>query len=182
MNCPVCQTTELVSNNLESNLASLKCPDCEGNWIQGAEYWKWLEQHGPNLPEVEEQEGELTLSELQKYIDCPECRFRMVKYMVGRGTGFSLDHCHGCKGIWFDRNEWEILKKRNLHDDLHSILTAFWQAEASKEERKKRLEQMYVNKFGAEDYAEIKRIRSWLNAHEKKQELRAYLIDENPFE
>ena len=80
--------------------------------------------------------------------------------MVGQGTGFSLDHCHGCKGIWFDRNEWEVLRRRNLHDDLNSILTAFWQTEALNEERKKRLEQMCVNRFGVDDYAEIKKSKS----------------------
>ncbi len=182
MNCPLCKTAELSLNKLESNLASLSCPRCRGNWIQGAQYWKWLEQHGENLPELKDQPNDLPLAETQKHIDCPECGWRMVKYMVGRGVGFTLDHCHGCKGIWLDRNEWEVLRKRNLHDDLNSILTAFWQGEALKEERKKRLERIYINKFGADDYAEIKRIRAWLSKREKKQELLAYLTDANPLD
>jgi Zn-finger nucleic acid-binding protein len=181
MKCPVCRTADLSPNSLESNLSSMKCPNCGGNWIGGTEYWKWLEQHGQNLPETKDQGHGLALSEPQGHIDCPECRWRMVKYLVGRGTGFSMDHCHSCKGMWFDKNEWEVLKRRNLHDDLHSILTAFWQAEALKEERKKRLEQMYLSKFGADDYAEIKRIRTWLDTHQKKHELLSYLLDENPF-
>lgn len=180
MNCPVCKTTQLSVNNLESNLPSLSCVNCGGNWIQGAQYWKWLEAHGENLPELKIQTNELPLSETNQPLDCPECQWRMVKYMVGHGTGISLDHCHGCKGIWFDRNEWEVLRKRNLHDDLNSMLTEFWQAEAMKEERKKRLERIYINKFGLDDYAELKRVRAWLDGHAKKQELLAYLIDQNP--
>ncbi|HYE66219.1 MAG TPA: zf-TFIIB domain-containing protein [Pyrinomonadaceae bacterium] len=180
MNCPVCKTSVLSLNSLESNLSSLKCDDCGGNWIRGSEYWKWLEKHGQNLPELHGQGETLPVSETQEPKDCPECRWVMVKYRVGRELGFSLDQCSGCKGIWFDKNEWELLRSRNLHDDVHSILTAFWQTEAAKEERSKRLEQIYVNRFGAEDYAEIKRVRAWLDAHQKKHELLAYLTDENP--
>ena len=182
MNCPVCKTSELSLNKLESDLSSLSCANCGGNWIRGAEYWKWLEQHGENLTESNDQTNDLPLSETQEHIDCPECRWRMVKYLVGRGTGFTLDHCHACKGIWFDRNEWEVLRKRNLHDDLNSVLTEFWQAEAMKEERKKRLERIYISKFGVDDYAEIKRMRAWLTGHQKKHELLAYLTDENPLD
>jgi Zn-finger nucleic acid-binding protein len=182
MNCPVCKTSQLISTELESNLTSLKCPDCGGNWIHGAEYWKWLEKHGPNLPERAAQDEELSLAEPGKYLDCPECRFRMVKYLVGHGLSFTLDHCEGCKGIWLDRNEWEALKKRNLHDDMNSMLTSFWQAKAQKEPRKKHLEQVYIRRFGADDYAEIKRIRAWLETHQNKQGLLAYLTDEDPFD
>lgn len=182
MNCPVCKTAELSPKTLESNLTSLTCPNCRGNWIQGAQYWKWLEQHGKNLPEIKAQTNDLPLAETQEPLDCPECEWRMVKYMVGRGVGFALDQCHGCKGIWLDTNEWEVLKKRNLHDDLNSILTAFWQGEAQKEARKMRLERIYINKFGVEDYGEIKRIRAWLSERKKKQELLAYLTDADPLD
>jgi Zn-finger nucleic acid-binding protein len=106
----------------------------------------------------------------------------MVKYLVGRGFSFTLDHCQGCKGIWLDRNEWEALKARNLHDDVNSMLTAFWQDEAQKEDRKKRMEQIYIGKFGVEDYAEIERIRAWLATRQTKQELLAYLTDKDPFD
>lgn len=180
MNCPVCKTFSLSPNNLESRLASEGCANCGGDWIPGAQYWKWLEQHGENLPELEVQTSEFPVSETTAHIDCPECKWRMVKYVVGRGTGFSLDHCHSCKGIWLDHNEWEVLRKRNLHDDLNSMLTEFWQSEALKEERRKRLERMNLAKFGADDYAEIKRVRDWLEGHEKKHELLAYLTDDDP--
>lgn len=126
MNCPVCKTSQLISTELEANLSALKCPDCGGNWIHGGEYWKWLEKHGHSLPERAVQDEGWSPVEPSEYLDCPECRFRMLKYLVGHGLSFSLDHCEGCKGIWLDRNEWEALKKRNLHDDINSMLTSFW--------------------------------------------------------
>jgi len=166
---------------LESGLPAFRCDNCGGKWIRGAQYWQWLDEH-PNLPERDEDDPSLTLTEPGKHIDCPECRFRMVKYLVGRGFSFTLDHCQGCKGIWLDRNEWEALKARNLHDDVNSMLTAFWQDEAQKEGRKKRMEQIYIGRFGADDYVEIERIRTWLTTRQNKQDLLAYLTDKDPFD
>jgi Zn-finger nucleic acid-binding protein len=181
MNCPVCKSSELIPTDLETGLPAFRCDDCGGKWIRGAQYWKWLEAH-PNLPERPVEDTGLTLAEPGKPIDCPECRFRMVKYLVGHGFSFTLDHCQGCKGIWLDRNEWEALKVRHLHDDVNSMLTAFWQDEAQKEVRKKRMEQIYTGRFGADDYAEIERIRAWLATRQNKQDLLAYLTDKDPFD
>ena len=127
-------------------------------------------------------EETLSLAEPGVPVDCPECRFRMVKYLVGRGLDFTVDHCAGCKGIWLDRNEWEALKKRNLHDDLHGIFTQFWQAGAQREQRKKRLRQIYLDRFGEKDYEEISRIRHWLETKTNREQLIAYLTDKDPYE
>ena len=182
MKCPVCLSSVLVETKLESTLPALRCNNCGGNWIRGAEYWKWLDEHGPTLPERPPNDTGLSLAEPGKYLDCPECRFRMVKYLVGRGLSFTLDHCEGCKGIWLDRNEWETLKTRNLHDDLNAMLTSFWQAAARKEETKKKLEHIYAGRFGNQDYAEIKRVRAWLDNSPNKQYLLAYLTDSDPYD
>jgi Zn-finger nucleic acid-binding protein len=182
MNCPVCKSSELVTNELEPNLSSRQCPGCLGNWIDGREYFKWIEQHGSDTAERVHDVETLTLAEPGLPIDCPECRFRMVKYLVGRGLPFTIDHCHGCKGIWLDGNEWEALRKRNLHDDLNLMFTSFWQSEAQRLARKKKLEQIYTGRFGDDDYAEVKRIRYWLEAKTNRAELIAYLIDKDPYD
>jgi Zn-finger nucleic acid-binding protein len=182
MKCPVCKSPELQATELEDGLRFFRCPECRGKWIRGAEYWKWLEQKGTNLPERSDQDSGLQLAEPGLHVDCPECRFRLVKYLVGHGFSFTIDHCEGCKGVWLDRNEWEALKERNLHDDLNSMFTAFWQDEAEKEARKKRLERIYITRFGADDYAEIERVRAWLATRSNKQDLLAYLTDKDPFD
>ena len=182
MNCPVCKTSELTSFELDPALTSQQCPTCHGNFIAGKAYWEWVEEHGTDLAERIHEHETLTLAEPGFPIDCPECRFRMVKYLVGRGLGFSIDHCLGCKGIWLDGNEWEALRKRNLHDDLNLMFTSFWQTEATRDVRKKKMEQIYISRFGNEDYEEIKRIRYWLETKTNREELLAFLIDKNPFE
>ena len=181
LNCPVCKKTELVRTELEPKLSSFNCPSCEGHWIKGKEYWAWVERHRTKSAERLHAEESPSLAEPGVPVDCPECRFRMIKYLVGRGLHFTVDHCAGCKGIWLDRNEWDALKKRNLHDDLHGIFTSFWQSGAQRELRKKRMEQIYIDRFGADDYEEIKRIRWWLDEKTNREELLAYLIDKDPF-
>jgi Zn-finger nucleic acid-binding protein len=181
MNCPVCKSPELVKNELEPNLSSLQCPSCRGNWIRGAEYWDWVEKHATDEAERVHNGETLTLAEPGLPLDCPECRFRMVKYLAGRDLPFTIDHCHGCKGIWLDGNEWEALRKRNLHDDLNLMFTSFWQNEAQRLARKKKLQQIYTSRFGADDYSEIKRIRHWLEGKTNREELLAYLIDKDPY-
>lgn len=180
MKCPVCKS-ELHTNELEPSLFSQQCSTCHGNFIAGKEYWEWVEKHGSDAAERVPNGETLTLAEPGLQIDCPECRFRMVKYLAGRDLPFTIDHCHGCKGIWLDGNEWEALRKRNLHDDLNLMFTSFWQTEAQRLARKKKMEQIYINRFGAEDYAEIKRIRHWLEGKTNREELLAYLIDRDPF-
>lgn len=182
MKCPVCKSSELRTTDLEAGLTLFNCPECRGNWIRGAEYWKWLEQKGTNLPERSDQDTGLSLAEPGLHIDCPECRFRMVKYLVGHGFSFTIDQCGGCKGVWLDRNEWQALKERNLHDDLNSMFTSFWQDAAEKEARKKRLERIYISRFGPDDYAEIERVRAWLATRPNRQDLLAYLTDKDPFD
>ena len=182
MNCPVCKSSELKSFELDPKLTSQQCPTCLGNFIEGKAYWAWVEEHGTDTAERIHEHETLTLAEPGFPIDCPECRFRMVKYLVGRGLSFSIDHCLGCKGIWLDGNAWEALRKRNLHDDLNLMFTSFWQTEATRAARKKKLEQIYITRFGNEDYDEIKRIRYWLDTKTNREELIAFLIDKDPFE
>ena len=141
-----------------------------------------MERYGTKLAERIQETETLSLAEPGLPIDCPECRFRMVKYLVGHGLPFSIDHCHGCKGIWLDGNEWEALKKRNLHDDLNEMFTSFSQREAQRQARKKKMEGIYVDRFGLDDYNEIKRIRHWLDTKTNREELLAFLIDKNPYD
>jgi hypothetical protein len=62
------------------------------------------------------------------------------------------------------------------------MFTSFWQAEAQKQRRRKHLEEIYISRFGVDDYAEITRIRAWLQAHPKRPELLAYLTDHDPLD
>ena len=181
MNCPVCQSEDFAAAELDAGLQARRCGACGGHWVSGRDYWEWLQRHGENLPERREPSDGAAAPEDRRPKLCPECRSAMFRYTVGRGLGFGLDQCPACKGVWLDADEWEALRERNLHDDIHAIFTAPWQAEASREERRRRLEQIYLKRYGAEDFAEVRRVRDWLDSSARKQELLAYLTDPDPW-
>ena len=106
---------------------------------------------------------------------CPECGRFLTRAKVGHGVGFHLDRCGACGGTWFDANEWEVLRARNLHDDVHFIFSAAWQAHVARREREEAHERLMAEKLGDADWAEVKRIRAWLHGHPQRSQLYAAL-------
>jgi Zn-finger nucleic acid-binding protein len=180
MKCPVCKTTELTQINLEDKLPANGCGQCGGKWLSSFRYYEWLQFHGSTLPEKPYEGPPLAIAERQDAKLCPECRRILVRYAVGHGTNLTLDHCGSCNGVWLDTNEWEALKGRNLHDEIHLIFTRDWQTQVRKEERKKHLDAIYARHFGT-DYEEIKRVRQWLDQHPERGRIVAFLTDSDPF-
>ena len=180
MKCPNCQVGNLLATDLEENLQSLRCDNCGGNWIKAFQYWQWLNAHGPNLPE--KPDGlDVTFTESERARICPECGHILRSYAVGHHISFSLDRCSNCGGIWFDKGEWDTLKNHNLHDDVNLIFMTAWQTEVQKEETMRRMREIYVRRFGEKDFAELEKIRTWLDEHPNKGQLIAFLTDRNPF-
>jgi len=179
MKCPVCKTEELGLCPLESNLISGHCDKCGGNWIPLSEYWKWREQRKEGLPASEGQTippNPVTSALIAKL--CPECNKILIKYRVGHGANFSLDQCGDCGGVWLDKDEWEALKARSLHNDIHLIFTAPWQDKVRSQESRRAQEELYRKKFGDEDFNEIQRMKGWIDRHPLKEEILAYLMSD----
>jgi Zn-finger nucleic acid-binding protein len=104
----------------------------------------------------------------------------MLRYKVGHGTGIALDQCAACNGMWFDRGEWDLLKGRNLYDEVHLVFTAPWQSAVRKEESRTRLDAIYRQRFGS-DYDEVRRIREWIYGHPERDHIIAFLTDPEPY-
>lgn len=176
MKCPVCKTKSLVNNELEKGLQTLKCEDCGGQWIKSFQYWKWFEKHGDILPEKPESEAaELPVEESKEIKICPECGHFLTRRKVGHGISFRIDRCATCGGIWLDKNEWEILKSRNLHDEIHLVFGAAWQDGIVKEDIQKGIEEKFKEIFGEGDYAKLKEIKSWIDSHPKRNSIIGFL-------
>ena len=180
MKCPVCKTAELSPVNLDAHLPAGACPKCGGKWLSSVRYYEWLQHRGPPRGEKPYDGPPLEITDAQEAKLCPECGRILVRYSVGHGTDCTLDHCGTCNGVWFDTNEWEALKARNLHDAVHLIFTKPWQSEVRKQERSKHLEKIYERHFG-QDYPEIKRIRKWLEQHPERDRIVAFFNDPDPF-
>ena len=182
LKCPKCKTPNLGERELDTGLASRPCEQGGGQWVPAKGYWAWIERrpkvtaHSPELanpaPALEIQE-----SDSPKF--CPECGRFLRRYKLGHGFEFSIERCGTCGGFWLDGNEWEILKARGTHDRLHFVVGDAWQAEVGREERERGHEKIVRAKIGGEDLEKIKGIKAWLDAHPRRAELYALLLDQS---
>ncbi|MBN1313855.1 MAG: zf-TFIIB domain-containing protein [Anaerolineales bacterium] len=135
--CPICKA-KLNRILLEQNLPAFSCPSCEGIWISSNEYLTWLARQNPDakdneiggdipLPVVDNREAPL----------CPDCGRFLRRFKIWPDIEFQLDRCGGCNGIWFDRNEWQVLKQNNLHHNVSLFFTDGWQEKLRNEEMKR---------------------------------------------
>lgn len=178
MRCPACspaQTLEL--DVLEGGtLKARQCPNCGGHWIRTADYWRWRALHGGNLPETPKPEiTPASAKESAGLRHCPDCDYVLARYRVGRGVPFSVDHCRNCEGAWLDGGEWEVLRSRNLHDDLPMMFDDAWQRSARREDAERATETSFKRRLGDEDYQRAQGIRRWLDEHPRRSEIFAYL-------
>jgi len=177
MKCPNCINVSLLPKLLEKDLKSLHCESCEGRWIPSSWYEDWLQYHKDDVSGQAFSDVNLDVKDAKQAKLCPECRRILVRYKVGHGVDFGLDHCGGCNGVWLDKNEWESLKLRDLHDELNKIFTVPWQQSIFEEEQRNALDKLYRSKFGDDDYAKAKEVKAWLDSHQSKQALLAFLMD-----
>lgn len=92
--------------------------------------------------------------------------------------GFALDRCGNCGGTWFDRNEWEVLQGSEFWNQIHLIFSPAWQNRVRHTEHVEQLQAQFAKKVGAADFAEAKRIKTWLDQHPHREAILGYLISE----
>ncbi len=166
---------------LADGLTAHACPKSGGHWISHEDYMDWLNQHGETLPEKTDCEVDLTFNANQPARICPECGRILIKYKVGHGLDFAVDHCPGCGGVWLDQNEWEALQRKNLHDEIHKIFSTHWQSGIRQTELREKFGKVYTKRFGAEAYEKLRDFHAWLHKRENAAEMLAYLEAEDPY-
>ncbi len=182
MNCPVCQAKLTSVELLQSSLPAYMCPSCGGIWISANEYMRWHEaQHAP-LPERPADLSNIATLDSPNVKLCPADGHFLRRYQVLANEDFFLDRCTYCRGIWFDKGEWDYLVARNLHDKVDQFFTHPYRTQAQQAQTRTALEQVYLDQFGEEDYRRIKEIRDWLKDHPNRKTLLAYLNAENPYQ
>ena len=184
MHCPNCKEPILQRVLLPGDLPAYECKQCRGAWLSSNEYLVWLggklpaEANGP--PKAPELPAGWKVVESSQARICPECGRFLRRYPVWPDTAFFLDRCTHCNGIWFDMDEWQVLQAQQLYNRLNLIFTKPWQHKLRREEMQHRMEKLYLERFGAQDYAEVQRIKAWLAHHPQRSSLLAYLLEEDP--
>ena len=98
----------------------------------------------------------------------------MQRYKVGHGFSFYLDRSP-LGSIWFDKGEWEALKSRQYHDELHLIFTAPWQDGVRTEERIRSERRILEERLGSDLLGQLEDIKSKLDVCEYRDMALAYL-------
>ena len=181
MQCPLCKDSTLQHTTLDIGVPAFKCSKCAGIWISSNEYLRWDQAHGPDLPEKLSGDATVPTWDTQELKLCPECRHILTRYRVLPNVKFFIDHCGSCNGVWLDKNEWDVLVAHNLHDKINDLFTQPWQTRVRQEEAHAMLDKLYLDKFGAQDYARIKEIWNWLKPHPHRAMLVAFLQANNPY-
>ncbi|CAM2069857.1 Zf-TFIIB domain-containing protein [Sulfidibacter corallicola] len=180
MKCPICRHQSMVTVNLEDGPKAYHCGACEGDWIMANDYEYWL----ASREVAEESAHPLTQFEIQDSPVpklCPTCRQILFKYRVRQDIQFHLDHCRGCGGVWFDKDEWKVLRSVNLHDEFYKIFTRAWQEKLKQLDQRDNFAKLYRDRFGEDDYAELRKIKAWVEAHPHQQLILGYLTSEDPY-
>ncbi len=181
MKCPVCKIDSLGPITLVENLPANQCSNCGGAWLSSNAYLAWWKTQGEDIPQ---RQTDSTLDpnwDIDELKLCPESGHIMARYKILPDTEYYLDRCGHCNGIWFDKNEWDALVERNLHDNINEFFTRPWQDSLHEAETKIHLERLYLDKFGVEDYEHIKQVRAWLKNHSKRGMLIAFLQADDPY-
>ena len=181
MKCPVCKTDSLGSITLVENLPANQCSNCGGVWLPSNAYIAWWKGRGQDMPQKQAESNVDPNWDVDELKLCPESGRIMARYKILPDTEFYLDRCGHCNGIWFDKNEWDALVERNLHDNVNEFFTRPWQDDLHVAETRNHLEKLYLEKFGAEDYEHVKQIRAWLKDHPKQGMLIAFLQADDPY-
>ena len=180
MNCPVCKSRTLTASALGTSLSALGCENCGGHWINSFQFWKWMEDGRPGSAPSAQTPAPVIMTEPKGAKICPECAHILVRYRVDRTLPFTLDRCGNCGGLWFDRNEWELLRQRELLPQLHLVFSAAWQARLRREEHASQREASFRQRLGETYYLEVQRLQAWLDRHPHRAEILASLNDSRP--
>jgi Zn-finger nucleic acid-binding protein len=110
---------------------------------------------------------------------CPETGCVLVRFSVGQGLRFQIERSPKSGGVWLDAGEWEALKSRELHSELHLIFTAPYQKRIRTELFRAQLNERFKSRIGDADFEKAGEIKSWILQHPKRRDIVAFLIDED---
>jgi len=136
----------------------------------------WLQEKGSIEPEVPYTEVEPEIQDSSAVKLCPECGKFLLRFKVGHGLNVFIESCSGCVGVWLDEHEWDALRNRNLHDELHRVFSTSWQKQLREADRAKRIEEATIKQLGVEDYKRLREIHAWIQEHPKRNEILTYLL------
>jgi hypothetical protein len=176
MKSPVGSRKPLVAVSLEDGLTAYRCPETGGHYLPAASYMRWLSAQPARLPQLPPADEDGPECETTPGVRlCPETGTIMTRYKVGHGFRFALDRSL-TGGIWLDAGEWEALRSRNFHDEIHFIFTEPWQRKVRQDEIAGSERSRFEERIGPDLLSRVDRLRQDLAGHPHRDEILAYLL------
>ncbi|GAA5169569.1 zf-TFIIB domain-containing protein [Viridibacterium curvum] len=168
-----CQAqAELSRAELAPGLPVQQCEACGGVLLGMPDYRLWRERAVST--DVAGQDA-FEVSDSAAARACPGCTRLMQRYRVGVTPDFRVDHCPSCQLVWLDKGEWQGLAQAGLATRLSEVVSVAWQRRVQSDELRARREAGLRSKHGDACIDELKRVREWLDAQPKREELIALL-------
>jgi hypothetical protein len=162
---------------LECGLEAHRCVDSGGHYIQAQAYLIWLQQQPARLPHLPAAaQIEETSTNPEKPRMCPESGTIMSRYKIGHGFTFSIDRSI-TGGVWLDGGEWEALRQRNFHEEIHLIFTAPWQKQVRLAHAQATYKATLESAFGSDLLNRLSLLRAELLDHPQHNLAIAYLAE-----
>jgi hypothetical protein len=162
---------------LDEGLEAFHCMDSGGHYIPAASYMKWLEKQPARLPHLPEIESPFEAADDSSAARiCPESGTLMTRFKIGHGFTFMVERSI-TGGIWLDAGEWQALRRRNFHDEIHLVFTAPWQKRVRDQQAQATYEDRLRSALGADLFARLHSIRAELADHPHRNLALAYLND-----
>lgn len=100
----------------------------------------------------------------------------MQRFKVGHGFAFAIDRSIA-GGVWLDSGEWEALKARNFHDEIHLVFTAPWQKHVRDENAEDAYHNMLKSALGDELFVRLAALKAELADHPQRNTAFAFLTE-----
>lgn len=183
MKSPVNPSVTLQEGEIEPGLNVFICPESGGIWIPLQSYVNWREQHREEAAPAPQQYTPETSDDSKRpaYI-CPESGRVLLRYKVGHGLNFHIDRSPVSGGVWLDKGEWEALKSKGLHTQMHLIFTASYQRQVRTAEYDQAIEENFKQRVGVEQFEKVIAFKEWLATQPKRREILSYLLNQEEAE
>ena len=163
--------------SLENGLDAYHCVDSGGYYIPSRSYLFWLQQQPARLPHLPEPtESVEIMSDSSSPLICPESGTLMTRFRIGHGFAFAIDRSI-TGGVWLDGGEWEALRNRNFHDEIHLVFTAPWQKQVRTARAQATYEETLRSTLGPGLLDRLTALRDELMDHPHRNLALAYLTD-----
>lgn len=171
-------------------LLPARCTRCHGLWLTREEIGRLRAGEATLKPETEETPA-VDLEVDRRGGLCPDCGRILVRAFLGeRGeeegreeSGFYLDRCAHCGGIWFDVGEWRELAADPEIDDLSSLWDPEWHRRRLEERNRRAYLARLEERLGADLFLAVESLVERLRDEpEKRNTVLAHLHEELGYE